>query len=89
MLTNIKIVNEVYNDFSQLPVICNHIGDADSVHIDRYGKIRIFCSLCSCGNLYQAIWDHSELHDKQKLWETAYPEIRFNFNDAEFEIVFY
>jgi hypothetical protein len=39
--------------------------------------------------LYDGIMDSDKLESREKVWETSYPEIRFKFNDVQFEIVFY
>ena len=89
MLSNIKIATEVWNDFCQLPDICNRLSNVDSVHIEKYGRIRVFCNFGSNHLLYDAIMDSDKLESRKKMWETTYPEIQFKFNDVEFEIVFY
>ena len=89
MFSNIKIATEVWNDFCQLPTICNHLSNVDSVHIEKYGRIRVFCNFSSNGLLYDAIMDSDKLESRKKMWETTYPEIQFKLNDVQLEIVFY
>lgn len=87
MYTDIQSVIPVMREFIKLPVICNHIGCAYSIHLNRYNCITLYMEMATSRPLYEAIMNCELLDEKRKEWVGHYPEILFNFNGVDFTVV--